>query len=90
LKVPVSHDLQKFRVTESQKVFQNSWLKKDNVNGAFSYSEPDEIKGKSILLIDDIFDSGATLKEIGKLLTKFGAGKIIPIVIAKTVGGDQA
>lgn len=90
LKVPISHNLQKTRATESQKVFQNSWLKKDNVKEAFSYSEPDDIKGKNILLVDDIFDSGATVKEIGKLLTKFGANKIIPIVIAKTVGGDQA
>lgn len=90
LKIPISHNLQKNRATESQKVFQNSWLKKDNVKEAFSYSEPDDIKGKNILLVDDIFDSGATVKEIGKLLTKFGANKIIPIVIAKTVGGDQA
>ena len=42
----------------------------------------------SILLVDDIFDSGATLKEIGKYLTKLGGIKIAAIVIAKTVGGD--
>ena len=47
-----------------------------------------KLNGKSILLIDDIFDSGATIKEIGKILTKFGANKIAPIVIARTVGGD--
>ena len=44
--------------------------------------------GKSVLLVDDIFDSGATVKEIGKILTNFGAIKIAPIVIARTVGGD--
>lgn len=49
----------------------------------------DIIKGKSILLIDDIFDSGATIKEIGKLLTGLGAVKIAPLVIARTVGGDS-
>lgn len=89
LKIPISHDLKKVRPTQPQKLFQNNWLKKDNVSGAFSFSSTDEIKGKNILLIDDIFDSGATLKEIGKLLTKFGANRIIPIVIARTVGGDQ-
>ncbi len=46
--------------------------------------------GKSILLIDDIYDSGATIKEIGKMLTKKGAKLIAPLVIAKTVGGDIA
>jgi ATP-dependent DNA helicase RecQ len=40
-------------------------------------------------LIDDIYDSGATLKEIGKVLTKSGATEIIPLVIAKTVGRDN-
>ena len=49
--------------------------------------EADEIKGKTILLIDDIYDSGATLKEVGKILTQKGAKYIVPIVIAKTVGG---
>lgn len=47
----------------------------------------DVVRGKSIVLLDDIFDSGATLKEVGKLLTQKGAECIVPIVIAKTVGG---
>jgi len=89
LKIPISHNLIKTRQTKEQKVFENSILKKENVSDAFTFKTPDDIKGKSILLIDDIFDSGATIKEIGKLLTKLGAIKIAPIVIAKTVGGDE-
>jgi len=87
LKFPISHNLVKARQTKEQKVFENGYLKTDNVSGAFTFSTPNDIKGKSILLIDDIFDSGATLKEIGRLLTNFGAVKIAPIVIARTVGG---
>lgn len=45
------------------------------------------LKGARILLIDDIYDSGATIKEIGAVLTRLGAAYIAPIVIAKTVGG---
>ena len=88
LKTPVSHKLVKQRETQPQKVFQNGYLKRDNVSGAFNYTEPIEINNKSILLVDDIFDSGATIKEIGKLLTNFGAKTIVPLVIARTVGGD--
>lgn len=88
LKFPVSHNLQKSRQTKEQKVFENGYLKSDNVNGAFTFTAPNEINGKSVLLIDDIFDSGATVKEAGKLLTNFGAAKIAPFVIARTVGGD--
>ena len=49
---------------------------------------PEEVIGKTILLIDDIFDSGATIKEIGKYLSNLEALKIAPLVIARTVGGD--
>ena len=86
--VPICHHLKKIRVTEEQKVFENGYSKTANVHDAFAYTYPEEIEGKQILLIDDVFDSGATIKEIGKLLTSLGAVKIAPLVIAKTVNGD--
>jgi ATP-dependent DNA helicase RecQ len=88
LKFPISHNLIKQRATSEQKVFENSCLKADNVKDAFIIKDPEEVNGKSILLIDDIYDSGATIKEIGKYLSNLGAVKIAPLVIAKTVGGD--
>lgn len=88
LQFPVSHGLIKVRTTEPQKVFQSGLGKKDNVTDAFDFQPRNEIAGKSVLLIDDIFDSGATIKEIGRILTTFGAEKIAPLVIAKTVGSD--
>ncbi|OQX22353.1 MAG: DNA helicase II, partial [Candidatus Altiarchaeales archaeon A3] len=88
LKIPISHKLKKIRATKPQKIFQNSILKKDNVMDAFEYESPQDIKGKSILIADDIFDSGHTIKEIGRYFTKLGAVKIAPLTIAKTIGGD--
>jgi ATP-dependent DNA helicase RecQ len=87
-KFPISHNLVKKRETSEQKNFENTLLKADNVKDAFVYENPAEIRGKSILLIDDIFDSGATVKEIGRYLTNLGASKIAPLIIARTVGGD--
>ena len=89
LNIPISHELKKSRITKAQKLFESGYLKRENVSGAFVYTNPKELFGKSILLIDDIYDSGATIKEIGKYLTKCGAAKIFPLVIAKTIGGDQ-
>ena len=88
LKILVSHSLVKTRHTSEQKAFENSYLKADNVRDAFSIANPEEVAGKSIILVDDIYDSGATIKEIGRYLTKLGAIKIAPLVIAKTIGGD--
>ena len=84
--VPISHELKKVRITQEQKMFQNSYSKQENVSDAFDIRE-DIVKDKYIVLLDDIYDSGATLKEVGKLLTHKGAKCIVPIVIAKTVGG---
>lgn len=88
LKIPISHDLIKIKQTEEQKIFVNSYLKADNVKGAFKILNHNFLNGKSVILFDDIFDSGVTFKEIGKLLTHYGVTKIAPLTIAKTVGGD--
>lgn len=87
LKLPVS-SLLKVKETKEQKIFQNGALKNENIKDAFDIDI--DIIGKSILLIDDIFDSGATIKEIGKMLTNKGVKVVAPLVIAKTVGGDIA
>ncbi len=88
LRIPISHNLVKIGETQPQKLFENGYLKSDNVSGVFKFDNPNEISGKSVVLIDDIFDSGATIKEIGRMLTNNGASKIAPLVIARTVGGD--
>ncbi len=89
LDIPLSHDLIKTAPTSPQKNFQSGIAKKENVHGKFSCLNPEAFAGKSILLIDDIFDSGYTIKEIGLYLTRLGASCIAPLVIAKRVGGDH-
>lgn len=88
LGISLSHGLQKLKFTQPQKCFENWILKKENVKDSFCYCDNIDFVGKSILLIDDVFDSGATIKEIGRTLTGLGAERIAPLVIAKTVGGD--
>mgnify|MGYP006278876169 CR=1 FL=1 len=85
LRLPLSHDLVKIRETRPQKDFESAIGKKDNLKGAFECTA--EVEGKRILLIDDIFDSGQTLKTTGTLLKQKGASMIAPLTIAKTVGG---
>lgn len=87
INVPISHGLIKIRQTEEQKIFQNSYSKQDNIRGAFSLTDDRDVADKTVLLIDDIYDSGTTLKEAGRMLTKHGAKWIVPLVIAKVIGG---
>lgn len=88
LQIPISHHLRKAGSTQPQKIFRSAISKKDNVKDKFIIDDPSIVMGKTILLVDDIFDSGYTLKEIGLYLTNIGAEIIVPLVIAKTVGGD--
>ena len=88
LNIKISHALIKCIKTQPQKIFQNHLSKMRNVCDSFLYLNVADIKDKSILLIDDIYDSGATIKEIGRYLTLLGAKLIAPLVIAKTVGGN--
>ena len=48
----------------------------DNVKGAFSIMDKNSVKGKNILIIDDIITTGATCDEISKLLKKCGAKSV--------------
>jgi competence protein ComFC len=55
--------------------------RKENVKEAFQIEK--EIEEKNILLVDDIFTTGATMEEAAKTLKKAKAKKVIGIVIAK-------
>ena len=47
-----------------------------NLKSAFALENQEKIKGKNILIVDDICTTGATLDEIAKLLKKKGAGRV--------------
>jgi len=85
LRFEFSNGIVKTRATEAQKVFESAIGKKENLKNAFITQT--NVKGKKILLIDDIFDSGSTIKEIADMLKHHGAELVAPLVIAKTVGG---
>lgn len=59
-----------------------------NLNNAFSLSKDADIKGKTVLLCDDVKTTGATLKECEKLLLKSGAKDVYCICIALSDYGD--
>lgn len=58
--------------------------RKKNILGAFSTDDKfkNKLKGKKILLVDDIATTGATLRECGKILKQSGAVKVLGITLA--------
>lgn len=55
----------------------------ENVKNCFAIQNPKLVEKKNILLIDDVFTSGATMNEAVKVLKQNGARRIIALVIAK-------
>ncbi len=53
-----------------------------NVKGAFAIKRREEVKGKNLLLIDDVRTTGATLKECHKVLRRAGAKEIHMLTLA--------
>jgi len=54
-----------------------------NVKGAFDLSgEAGRLKGKNVLLVDDVWTTGATMRECGKVLKRAGAKKVWGLVVA--------
>ena len=56
-----------------------------NVKNAFSIKDSAPIKGKRIILIDDIITTGSTVKECALVLKKAGAKSVDILTIARTV-----
>ena len=50
--------------------------------GAFAAAEPVDLRGKSVLIVDDIFTTGTTCKECAKVLKSLGAEKISVLAFA--------
>ena len=57
--------------------------RRDNVKGAFAVPRPDLVKGKRILLIDDVFTTGATVRECARVLRRAGAREVDVLTVAR-------
>lgn len=58
-----------------------------NVRGVFSVQQQKMISGKRVLLVDDVYTTGATLKEGAKVLIKAGAKEVIVAAPVRMIFG---
>jgi len=70
--------------TPMHRAAMDSKAREMSVKNAFEVTRPKLIQGETILLIDDVFTSGATVSNCAKALKENGANKIYVLTIAKT------
>lgn len=63
----------------------NKAERKKNLENAFKVVDKNIFKGKTILLIDDVYTTGATLEEASKTLLKSGVKSVICLTLAHTL-----
>jgi ComF family protein len=54
-----------------------------NVLGAFKVAAPGWVRGRTVLLLDDVMTTGATLHEAARALRKAGAGRVWAVAVAR-------
>ena len=82
----------KFKVGYSAILFRNRETKtqvglsreerKKNIKGAFSLSQGANVNGRDFLLVDDVYTSGATIREAAKVLKSSGARNVWAMAVA--------
>lgn len=76
------HSVIKKKVTKKQSLVAGNQREK-NIQNAFYTSQPLSLKKyQTVILVDDVITTGATFKELAKLVKSCGAHKVVSIAIA--------
>ncbi len=72
----------KIKDTLPQAKIKNRNTRLRNVVGCFAIKNPHKIRGKTVIVVDDVTTTGGTINEIIKLLKKSGAKKVVGFAVA--------
>lgn len=57
--------------------------RRKNVHGAFSVSDPSLIRRRRVLIVDDVYTTGATVNECARVLKRAGAAEVFVLTLAR-------
>ena len=81
LNIKKSDDIILNKNIKEQKTLETLKEREDNIKNAFTIKNIENLKNKKLLIIDDVYASGATLKELIKLLKEYNLNSSIEIIV---------
>jgi ComF family protein len=84
LEIPIVHALRRTRNTGSQADLPAA-RRHANVRGAFRLARGANIRGRCIVLVDDVSTTGATLEACARTLVDGGARDVRALIVARAV-----
>ncbi len=82
-----SRILERRRETQSQ-IGLTRHQRRENLRGSFAVVRPEEIAGREVLLVDDVFTTGTTVSECARVLRRAGASKVFVATVARTLKAE--
>lgn len=82
--VPPVRLLEKVRDNPAQSGLAEGAERRENVKGVYRAAEAEAVRGRRVLLIDDICTTGATLRECARVLREAGAAEVVCACAART------
>ena len=76
LDLPPVRTLKKIRHNPRQSGIRDHERRRANVQGAYMVPDPEQVRGKRVLILDDIFTTGATVGECARILRQAGAKEV--------------
>ncbi len=58
-----------------------------NMRGAFRVTDPQRVKGRTVIVVDDVMTTGTTVSECARVLKKAGAERVWAATVARTLKG---
>ena len=89
LNMPAVPTLKKIRNNPPQSGITGFAQRRANVLGVYECTDPDAVKGKRILLLDDIITTGATASEAARVLLTAGADDVTCAAVAAASHSDN-
>ena len=76
--------LERCRETTSQ-IGLSRHQRRENIRGAFRVTKPDDVNGREVLVVDDVFTTGTTVSECARILRRVGASRVYVATVARTL-----